>query len=114
MTAGQCGLALSYIMPMMSCVDGIVRNSAQLEVAMAKSERVLNYTKLEPEADLTSNNSPPESWPDKGYIEFKNVNFKYHDTAPKVLRDLDLSICGGSKVTYCLTAVINTIHKCNK
>jgi len=69
-----------------------------MELEMVKSERVISYTKLEPEAELTSSNSPPQSWPQNGKIQFKSVNFKYNESAPKVLKGLDLTIDGGCKV----------------
>ena len=98
MSPAECGLALSYIAPMLGCVDCIVRSTADMELEMVKSERVIGYTKLEPEAELKSTNSPPQSWPEDGKIEFRSVNFKYNESAPKVLKDLNLTIDGGCKV----------------
>ena len=65
---------------------------------MVKSERVLRYTKLEPEAELTSLDPPDDEWPQEGGIEFDHVSFRYHEEAPLVLKDLNLQIDAGSKV----------------
>ena len=61
MTPAQCGLALSYVAPMLGCVDTIIRSTADMETQMVKSERVIGYTKLEPEAELISTTPPPQS-----------------------------------------------------
>ena len=96
MTPAQCGLALSYVAPMLGCVDTIIRSTADMETQMVKSERVIGYTKLEPEAELTSTTPPPQSWPEQGNIQFNNVSFSYTETGGKVLKDLSLTIDGGA------------------
>ena len=65
---------------------------------MVKAERVLRYTKLEPEADLTSQDPPPVTWPQSGGVTFNDVNFQYHEKAPLVLKSMNVQIKPGSKV----------------
>ena len=86
----------------MCCIDQIVEITVNIGDEMLMTDRVLSYTKLEPEAELTSSNSPTDLWPSKGNIEFKNVNFKYRKSAPNVLNCMNFSIRGGSKVSLML------------
>ena len=67
---------------------------------MTNTERVLEYASLDQEksADTTSEKQPPESWPDKGAIQFDRVNFSYRDDGVNVLQDLSFNISGSEKV----------------
>ena len=66
---------------------------------MISTERVLAYTRLEPEAPLETNTSkPPPDWPNKGHIELRNVEYKHSSTGPLVLKDISLAIMASEKV----------------
>ena len=82
----------------MYSVNEIVTVSLSIGDEMIMTDRVLSYTKLKPEAELTSSNSPPNSWPHTGNVEFRNVDFKYQDSTPNVLKCINLYIKGSSKV----------------
>ena len=102
MSAAECGLALSYLAPFMSRVNQMMETLTNLDFEMVMVQRILGYTKLKAEADLTSCNPPPKNWPENGRIEFQEVDFRYHITAPNVLKHVDLIVDGGSKVRLVL------------
>ena len=67
---------------------------------MISVERVLDYTKLEPEAALesTDDKKPPSDWPKHGEIVAENVNFRYTSDGPIVLKKLNFKINAQEKV----------------
>ena len=71
---------------------------------MTSVERVLEYTKLKPEAPLTKPmNKPPSGWPDKGRITFKDMSLRYSRQAPYILRDISCDVQPKEKVIYIST-----------
>ena len=77
-----------------------VRQSAELESNMTSVERITEYSRIEPEAELESkqDKKPPASWPLNGEIIFKEVSLQYKDMPKPVLKKLNCFINGGEKV----------------
>lgn len=93
-----------------------VRQSTEVASNMTSIERVLQYTKLEKEtsyehqptknlekdwfyfAKITYNN-PDRNWPQTGKTVFKNVFLRYAPDAQPVLKNLNLEIKAGEKVS---------------
>ncbi|XP_017785363.1 PREDICTED: probable multidrug resistance-associated protein lethal(2)03659 [Nicrophorus vespilloides] len=77
-----------------------MRQSAEFETQLTAVERVLEFTKIEPEPPLESipENKPHSFWPTEGAVEFKNVFMKYCLTEQPVLRNMSLSIEPQEKV----------------
>ena len=93
------GLVLSYTMQVTGMIGWMVRQFAEVENNMNASERVFHYgSKLEIEADFTSDNPPADSWPSAGAIDFVNVDLAYRPGLPLVLNSLNLSIKAGESV----------------
>jgi ATP-binding cassette subfamily C (CFTR/MRP) protein 1 len=59
------------------------------------SDLITSTKKVETEIVVRKN------WPKNGAIEFKNVNMRYRAGLPLVLKNVNLSIPGGSKVGFC-------------
>ena len=76
----------------------MVSQFAQNEQNMNAVERVLHYTELPAEADRTTPNDPPPTWPMKGKITFSNVEMAYREGLPLVLKDVSFEINPGEKV----------------
>lgn len=78
-----------------------VRQSAEVASQMTSVERVLQYTKLDKEGPFESlpAKKPDRDWPQKGNVEFRNVYLRYVPTDPPVLKNLNISIAAGEKVT---------------
>ena len=65
---------------------------------MTSVERVFAYTKLECEPGYMIERRPPENWPNKGNIIFKEVSLRYYPGGPQVLKNIKLNIKGGAKI----------------
>ena len=68
---------------------------------MISAERVMAYSKLDPEASLETlppHSPPPPDWPDKGSLSLEDVAFRYSDDMPLVLKNLSFSIKPSEKV----------------
>jgi len=76
----------------------MVTQFAQTEQNMNSVERVIVYSELPSEGDLTSPNDPPPSWPSEGAIAFNNVKLAYREGLPLVLKDVSFEIKPGEKV----------------
>lgn len=76
----------------------LVSTYAQNEQNFNAVERVLHYTQLPPEGDLTTPNDPPPSWPEKGEVVFKDVELAYRKGLPLVLKGVSFTVNPGEKV----------------
>ena len=65
---------------------------------MTSVERVMTYTKLDAEVGYSSEIHPPDSWPKKGTIHIKDLSFRYTESWPLVLKDINLFIADKEKV----------------
>ena len=68
---------------------------------MVSAERQMEYSGLEPEAELETlppNKKPPPSWPDKGMVTMEDVAFQYSSELPLVLKGLCFTIQPAEKV----------------
>ena len=66
---------------------------------MISVERGIEYTDLEKEAPWELEFRPPPSWPEEGWIYFKNVNFRYSLDGPLVLKNVGMSVGLREKVS---------------
>lgn len=64
----------------------------------SQNHRIIEYTKLVPEADDIGEESPPDTWPEFGRIEAKHLSVVYPGTSKKVIKDISFVIPSGSKV----------------
>lgn len=71
---------------------------AEVENGMNSTERLHYYgTYLEEEAPLHTIEVRP-SWPEKGEIIFNNVEMRYRENLPLVLRGLSMDVRGGERI----------------
>jgi len=94
----KVGVVLSYTLSITQSFSDMVSQFAQNEQNMNAVERVLVYTELLPEGDTVTPNDPPAAWPDKGDIEFSNVELAYREGLPLVLKDVSFNIKAGEKI----------------
>lgn len=93
------GLVLSYILSIVQMIQFTVRQLAEVENGMNAVERLLYYgTELEEEAPLHTGVEVPTSWPEKGEIVFDNVEMRYRDGLPLVLKGLNMHVRGGERI----------------
>lgn len=92
------GLVLSYILGTVQLIQFTVRQLAEVENGMNAVERLRYYgTQLEEEAPLHTIEVRP-TWPEKGEIVFDNVEMRYRDGLPLVLKGLDMHVRGGERI----------------
>jgi ABC-type multidrug transport system fused ATPase/permease subunit len=91
-------LVLSYILSIVQMIQFTVRQLAEVENGMNATERLHYYgTQLEEEAPLHTI-EVDKSWPQKGEIIFDNVQMRYRDGLPLVLRGLSMHVQGGERI----------------
>jgi ATP-binding cassette subfamily C (CFTR/MRP) protein 1 len=56
------------------------------------------YGQLETEADTKRPDDPGKNWPETGVIEFKDVQLRYRQDLPLVLKGLSFRVSPGEKV----------------
>lgn len=92
------GLVLSYILTIVQMIQFTVRQLAEVENNMNSTERIHYYgTYLEQEAPLHIGDVRP-SWPEKGEIVFNDVQMRYRDGLPLVLKGLSMNVKPGERI----------------
>lgn len=92
------GLVLSYILSIVQMIQFTVRQLAEVENNMNSTERIHYYgTELEEEAPLHLG-EVPASWPEHGAIDFDNVQMRYRDGLPLVLKGLTMHVRAGERI----------------
>lgn len=61
-------------------------------------ERVLTYVSLPGEAPSVTDKEPPASWPANGALSFLDVDMRYRDGLPLVLKQVSFEIEAGEKI----------------
>uniref|UniRef100_A0A8D3AKW7 ATP-binding cassette sub-family C member 5 n=1 Tax=Scophthalmus maximus TaxID=52904 RepID=A0A8D3AKW7_SCOMX len=87
------GLALSYAVQLTGLFQFTVRLLTETEARFTSVERINHYC-LESEAPRQSPESdgPAPSWPQQGKITFQNVEMRYRNNLPLVLKNLSFTI----------------------
>ncbi|KAL7949002.1 P-loop containing nucleoside triphosphate hydrolase protein [Trichoderma barbatum] len=92
------GLVLSYILSIVQMLQFSIRQLAEVENGMNAVERLRHYgSELEEEAPLHTVDVR-ESWPEKGEIVFDNVEMRYRENLPLVLKGLTIHVKGGERI----------------
>lgn len=92
------GLVLSYILSTVQMFQFTVRQLAEMENDMNSTERLHYYgTQIEEEAPLHLA-EVDKSWPQTGSISFENIQMRYRDGLPFVLRGLNMQVRGGERI----------------
>ncbi|TFK36264.1 cadmium ion transporter [Crucibulum laeve] len=94
----KIGVVLTYTLGITQVFSEMISQFAQNEQNMNSVERVLHYADLPPEADTITPNDPPASWPEKGDIEFTDVELSYREGQPLVLKGVSFHVRAGEKV----------------
>ncbi|CAG0884515.1 unnamed protein product [Darwinula stevensoni] len=98
--SSDVALAISSALTLAGGFQWGARQSAELENHMTSVERILEYSKLQPEPPLESppEKRPPKDWPSKGEVVFDNVSLLYDADATPVLKNLSFKINPKDKV----------------
>ncbi|XP_018418340.1 PREDICTED: multidrug resistance-associated protein 5-like [Nanorana parkeri] len=94
------GLAMSYAVQLTGLFQFTVRLVTETEARFTSVERINYYIKnLEPEETcLAPKKSTPKEWPQEGEIKFENVEMRYRDNLPLVLKNISFSIKPQEKI----------------
>ncbi|XP_075706438.1 ATP-binding cassette sub-family C member 5-like [Rhinoderma darwinii] len=94
------GLAMSYAVQLTGLFQFTVRLAAETEARFTSVERINYYIKnLESEESLhIPAQSPPKEWPQNGEITFDNVEMRYRDHLPLVLKKISFTIESREKI----------------
>ncbi|KAK6473650.1 multidrug resistance-associated protein 5-like isoform X1 [Huso huso] len=94
------GLAISYAVQLTGLFQFTVRLLAESEARFTSVERISHYIKnLECEGIRhVPDSTPAPSWPQEGGIRFKDVEMRYRDELPLVLKKLTFSIKPQEKI----------------
>ncbi|XP_068628290.1 probable multidrug resistance-associated protein lethal(2)03659 [Battus philenor] len=97
---GNVGLAITQAMGLTGMFQWGMRQSTELENQMTSVERIQEYSNIESEPPLESEQSkkPPPSWPEAGRLEFRRVCLYYAPGEPAVLKDLSFLVMPKEKV----------------
>ncbi|KAF3962205.1 hypothetical protein CMV_013250 [Castanea mollissima] len=93
------GLAVTYGINLNVQQASIIWNICNAENRMISVERILQYSNIASEAPLVIEESrPPNNWPEVGTICFKNLQVRYAEHLPSVLKNITCTFPGRKKV----------------
>ncbi|KAL5574198.1 hypothetical protein UlMin_023795 [Ulmus minor] len=93
------GLAVTYGINLNVLQASVIWNICNAENKMISVERIIQYTNIPSEAPLLIEDSrPPNNWPQIGTICFKNLQIRYAEHLPSVLKNIDCTFPGKKKV----------------
>ena len=99
LSPGVAGLGLTYMLRITESLGELVESFANLEAGMNAVERINYYSNsIEREAEETSDNPPPDDWPEQGEIQVSNLEMRYREDTPLVLHGINLHIEAGTRV----------------
>ena len=90
------GMSTALTLPMF--VTYWIESLTQLELQMTSVERIISFTRLEPEEVVKQRPSPPADWPTRGGIGVKDATMAYREDLPNVLNGASFQIEAGEKV----------------
>lgn len=98
-SAGMVGLSVSYALQVTQSLNWIVRMTVEVEANIVSVERVLEYSRLTPEApEIIEDYRPPTSWPAEGEVIFKDYSTRYRPELDLVLKNINLSVKPHEKI----------------
>ncbi|CAA2945719.1 ABC transporter C family member 15 isoform X1 [Olea europaea subsp. europaea] len=93
------GLAVTYGINLNVLQASVIWNICNAENKMISVERILQYSNLASEAPLMIDDcTPPANWPDIGKICFTNLQIRYVEHLPSVLKSITCTFPGGKKI----------------
>ncbi|KAJ4842421.1 hypothetical protein Tsubulata_017632 [Turnera subulata] len=93
------GLAVTYGLSINVLQAWVIWNICNVENKMISVERILEYTCIPGEVGLgTKDPSPRAEWPEKGSIEFRNLQVRYSPNLPLVLKGITCTFPGEKKI----------------
>ncbi|KAF8013829.1 hypothetical protein BT93_I1631 [Corymbia citriodora subsp. variegata] len=96
---GIAGLAVTYGITLHELQASVIWYLCNAENKMISFERILQYSDLPSEAALLIEDSrPPSNWPEMGKICFRNLQIRYAEHLPSVLKNITCTFPGRRKI----------------
>lgn len=95
---GSAGLLITYAIQLVSKSLLALISFSRMENWMTSTQRVINYTEIEPEAGYDVPSHAPEEWNKTGRLHFQDVSLSYYPGGPKALKNVSCIIEAGEKV----------------
>ncbi|KAK0583133.1 hypothetical protein LWI29_033687 [Acer saccharum] len=93
------GLAVTYGINLNVLQASIIWNICNAENKMISVERIIQYSNLKSEAPfVVEEYRPPNNWPDVGTICFNNLQIRYAEHLPSVLKNITCTFPGRKKI----------------
>ncbi|XP_054783331.1 putative ABC transporter C family member 15 isoform X1 [Prosopis cineraria] len=93
------GLAVTYGINLNVLQASVIWNICNAENKMISVERIIQYSNINSEAALVIEDSrPSNNWPETGTICFKNLQIRYAEHLPSVLKNIDCTFPGRKKI----------------
>nr|GMD62504.1 putative ABC transporter C family member 15 [Ipomoea batatas] len=93
------GLAVTYGINLNVLQASVIWNICNAENKMISVERILQYSNLASEAPMMIEDCrPPYNWPDTGSISFQNLQIRYAEHLPSVLKHITCTFPGSKKI----------------
>ncbi|MGE0172626.1 MAG: ABC transporter transmembrane domain-containing protein [Oligoflexales bacterium] len=98
--SGTAGLVLMYTFRFWDSLDWSIRSFSEAEARMTSVERMKKLVALQDEGANREDNfiNPPPSWGRQGVIEFREVQAKYDEHLPLVMKGVSFKIPACTKV----------------
>ena len=91
-------IAIFYAINTVQVITYAVRLFAEIQSQMTSVQRVLAYTKIEPEKGRNLRSDAPQEWPHSGSIQFKNVSVRHYEDGPNILKNLSFEVNASEKI----------------
>ncbi|GJJ73138.1 hypothetical protein EMPS_05496 [Entomortierella parvispora] len=96
---GFFSAVLSQIGVLTVIMSRILSTVCLIETSIVSVERIREYSMLTPEArDVIPDSKTPGEWPQNGQVIFSDYSTRYREGLDLVLKNIDLTIPGGSRV----------------
>ena len=96
---GLAGLAVAYGLSLNVLQSWVIWNLCNVENKMISVERILQFTNIQNEAPLViEDNRPRPEWPERGCIEFRNLQVRYRPELPIVLHGITCTFPAEKKI----------------
>jgi ABC-type multidrug transport system fused ATPase/permease subunit len=107
---GLAAMAIKYSMQVSWALIWLVRAFTDTETQCVSVERIIEYSKLDPEEDqspkaLADRATPGPAWPEQGRVTWRNVSLRYRPNLDPALR------CAANKRLFLMLETINCVLK---
>ncbi|KAK4362989.1 hypothetical protein RND71_018230 [Anisodus tanguticus] len=98
-SSGFIGMALSYGLSLNMSLVFSINNQCTLANYIISVERLNQYMHIPSEApEIVNENRPPVNWPTRGKVEIQDLQIRYREDSPLVLRGISCTFEGGHKI----------------